>query len=204
VIGTVRIVASNPEGENQYLRTTRARQCVRDSATVSHMKDVTPVPPTTLERIVVYIGSVKSLAIHTAVFALSFLLALVGIVEWEIMLLVLTTLVSLEAIYLSLLIQITVNRHTQSLKEVEEDIEEIQEDVEELGEDMEDIQEDLEEISEDIEEIQEDVEELNEDEDDEPKEKPKGKKPTKAETLEQLTRDVQRVLADLEALKGTK
>jgi len=168
------------------------------------MKDVTPVPPTTLERIVVYIGSVKSLAIHTAVFALSFLLALVGIVEWEIMLLVLTTLVSLEAIYLSLLIQITVNRHTQSLKEVEEDIEEIQEDVEELGEDMEDIQEDLEEISEDIEEIQEDVEELNEDEDDEPKEKPKGKKPTKAETLEQLTRDVQRVLADLEALKGTK
>ncbi|MES2931108.1 MAG: hypothetical protein V4682_00225 [Patescibacteria group bacterium] len=167
------------------------------------MKDTTPIPPTTLERIVVYIGSVKSLLIHTIVFASSFLIALLGIVEWEIMLLVLTTLVSLEAIYLSLLIQITVNRHTQSLKEVEEDIEEISEDIEELGEDMEDIQEDLEEISEDIEEIQEDVEELNEEED-EPKEKPKGKKPTKAETLEQLTQDVQRVLADLEALKGTK
>ena len=168
------------------------------------MKDAVPVPPTTLERIVVYIGSVKSLLIHTIVFASSFLLALLGIVEWEIMLLVLTTLVSLEAIYLSLLIQITVNRHTQSLKEVEEDIDEISEDLEELGEDMEDIQEDLEEISEDIEEIQEDVEELNEEEDETPKEKSKGKKPTKAETLEQLTRDVQRVLADLEALKGTK
>jgi len=168
------------------------------------MKDATPVPPTTFEHIVAFIGSVRSLVIHTIIFALSFLAALVGLIEWEIMLLVLTTLVSLEAIYLSLLIQITVNRHTKSLKDVEDEIDEISEDLEELGEDMEDIQEDLEEISEDIEEIQEDVEELNEDEDDEPKEKPKGKKPTKAETLEQLTRDVQRVLADLEALKGTK
>lgn len=168
--------------------------------------EVAPVvPPANIERVVSSIGSSGSLIVHTVLFAGFFLSALIGIIEWEIMLLVLTTLVSLEAIYLSLLIQITVNRHTQSLKEVEEDIEEISEDIEELGEDMEDIQEDLEEISEDIEEIQEDVEELNEDEDDEPKVKaPKGKKPTKAETLEQLTKDVQRVLADLEALKGTK
>lgn len=192
---------------------------MRASATVRVMKDsVTKekvvVPPTGVEIVVAGIGSTKSLIVHSAVFAACFLAALAGIVEWDRMLLVLTTLVSLEAIYLSLLIQITVNRHTQSLKDVEEDIEEIQEDVEELGEDMEDIQEDLEEISEDIEEIsedideiQEDVEELNED-DDEPKEKkadkPKGKKPSKAETLEQLTKDVQRVLADLEALKGSK
>lgn len=191
------------EEKKHTLGTTCARQCLYDSATVSCMKDAIPAPPTLFERIVASIGSVRSLVIHTIVFSSSFLIALLGIVEWEIMLLVLTTLVSLEAIYLSLLIQITVNRHTKSLKEVEEDIEEISEDIEELGEDMEDIQEDLEEISEDIEEIQEDVEELNE-EDDEPKEKPKGKKPTKAETLEQLTKDVQRVLADLEALKGTK
>lgn len=168
------------------------------------MKDAPPIPPTGVERVVASIGSVQSLLIHTVAFAASFLAALLGLVEWEIMLLVLTTIVSLEAIYLSLLIQITVNRHTQSLKDVEDEIDEISEDLEELGEDMEDIQEDLEEISEDIEEIQEDVEELNEEEDDAPKEKPKGKKPTKAETLEQLTRDVQRVLADLEALKGTK
>lgn len=165
-----------------------------------------PAPPTGVELVVANIGSTKSLIVHTAVFAACFLAALIGVIEWDRMLLVLTTLVSLEAIYLSLLIQITVNRHTQSLKEVEEDIDEIQEDVEELSEDMEDIQEDIEEISEDIDEIQEDVEELNEEENDGPKEvlKPKGKKPTKAETLEQLTKDVQRVLADLEALKGSK
>ena len=171
------------------------------------------VPPTGVERIVAAIGSTRSLLVHTGIFAVSFLTALVGLIEWDRMLLILTTLVSLEAIYLSLLIQITVNRHTQSLKEVEEDIEEIQEDVEELGEDMEDIQEDLEEISEDIEEISEDIEEIQEDveelneEDDEPTvktPKAKSKKPTKAETLEQLTKDVQRVLKDLEALKNSK
>jgi uncharacterized protein YoxC len=182
-------------------------------------KDARPeVPPTGVELVVAGIGSTRSLLVHTAVFAGCFLAALIGLVEWELMLLVLTTLVSLEAIYLSLLIQITVNRHTQSLKEVEEDIEEIQEDVEELGEDMEDIQEDIEEISEDIDEIQEDmeeisedideiqedVEEMNEEEDAPAKPKAKGKKPTKAQTLDQLTKDVARVLADLEALKKGK
>jgi hypothetical protein len=40
-------------------------------------------------------------------------------------LLVLTTLVSLEAIYLSIFIQMAVNRTAQSIKEVEEDFEEI-------------------------------------------------------------------------------
>lgn len=166
------------------------------------------LPPTPIERAVAIIGSVYSLMAHTAVFAIFFFIAFIGLIQWEIMLLVLTTIVSLEAIYLSLLIQITVNRHTESLKEVEEDIEEIQEDVEELGEDLEDIQEDIEEISEDIDEIQEDVEELNE-EDETDKERAVatrsvGKKPTKAEALEQLSRDVARVLEDLEALKKSK
>lgn len=167
--------------------------------------------PNAIERIVATVGSVQSLLVHTGAFLAFFLLAVFGVLSWELMLLVLTTILSLEAIYLAIFIQITVNKHTQSLREVEEDLDEIQEDVEELGEDMEDIQEDLEEISEDIEEIsedideiQEDVEEMNED-DDEPREKkPKGKKPTKAEALEQLTKDVARVLADLEALKGGK
>ncbi len=178
------------------------------------MKDSIQKEPTGVERIVASIGSVGSLVVHTLAFALFFMLSLFGVISWETMLLVLTTLVSLEAIYLAIFIQITVNRHTQSLKEVEEDIDEIQEDVEELGEDMEDIQEDLEEISEDIEEIsedideiQEDVEELNEEEGDAPTaktEKPKKKEMTQADALEQLTKDVARVLKDLEELKKSK
>jgi uncharacterized protein YoxC len=176
------------------------------------------IEPTTVERIIASIGSVGSLAIHTLAFACFFLLSVFGVLEWSLMLLILTTILSLEAIYLAIFIQITVNRHTQSLKEVEEDIDEIQEDVEELGEDMEDIQEDLEEISEDIDEIQEDMEEISEDIDEIQEDveelneedgadkalatpKARGKKPTQAETLERLAADVARVLADLEALK---
>jgi len=169
------------------------------------MRDKTPYTPTGVERIVAGIGSTGSLLIHTFAFAGFFLLSLFGVISWETMLLVLTTLVSLEAIYLAIFIQITVNRHTQSLKEVEEDIDEISEDIEELGEDMEEIQEDLEEISEDIEEIQEDVEELNEEEGVAPKAvAPKSKSASKTDTLEKLTRDVARVLADLEELKKGK
>lgn len=45
--------------------------------------------------------------------------------------LILTTAVSLEAIYLAIFIQMTVNRTSESLEEVEEDIEDLQEDIEE-------------------------------------------------------------------------
>ena len=61
-------------------------------------------------------------------------------------LLVLTTIVSLEAIYLSIFIQMTVNKHAEELEEVSEDIEEIQEDVDEIQKDVDEIQEDVEEI----------------------------------------------------------
>jgi len=159
------------------------------------------VPPTPIEKAVALIGSVGSLAVHTVVFAIFFVASALGLIAWELMLLVLTTIVSLEAIYLALFIQITVNRHTESLREVEEELDE-------LGEDVEDIQEDIEEISEDIDEIQEDVEEWSEEDEKErvraERTKSKGKIPTSEEALAQLTRDVARVLEDLEALKKSK
>lgn len=109
-----------------------------------------------------WIGSVWSLLAHTFLFLTSFSLVLFG-VPFERILLVLTTLLSLEAIYLAIFIQMTVNQNTMSIKAVEEDIEEIQEDVHEIQEDVEDIQVDVEEMAEDVEEMQEDVEELVED-----------------------------------------
>ncbi|MEK7079732.1 MAG: hypothetical protein AAB901_00390 [Patescibacteria group bacterium] len=174
-----------------------------------------PEEITFVERAIASIGSGASLVIHSFIFAGFFSLSIFGVIEWSLMLLVLTTLVSLEAIYLAIFIQITVNRHTKSLKEVEEDIEEIQEDVEELGEDVEDIQEDIEEIAEDIDEIQEDVDEMTEEEKEEKaveegahlvrEEKKRVKRVAdEAEMLEKLAKDVQRVLADLEALKAKK
>ena len=163
------------------------------------MQTIKPPPQYTgVDRIVSLIGSVPSLIIHSLAFAGFFLVALTGLASFELVLLVLTTLVSLEAIYLAIFIQITVNRHTKSLLEVEEDIDEIQEDVEELGEDVEDIQED-------IEEIQEDFEEMSDEEKGQYLAKEaKKQKVSDAEALERLTKDVARVLKDLEALKQAR
>jgi chromosome segregation ATPase len=78
-------------------------------------------------------------------------------------LLILTTLVSLEAIYLSLFIQISVNRNTEDIAEIYEDIEEIAEDVEDIAEDVEGIERDIDEIQVDVAHIEHDIEEIAED-----------------------------------------
>jgi peptidoglycan hydrolase CwlO-like protein len=136
------------------------------------------------ERLTRWIGSSSSLLVHTLIFSTFFILALLQFVPWEFMLLVLTTILSLEAIYLAIFIQMTVNRHTTELKEVSEDVEDIQEDIEEISEDVENIQEDVEEITEEI--------------SDEP---PQEESQKQNITLEQLTKDIERVLANLEQLK---
>lgn len=134
-----------------------------------------------IDRVIVWVGSPASLVFHTVVFVVFFAASILGLVGWNLMLLILTTVVSLEAIYLAIFIQFSVNRQAASLKEVEEN-------VEELGEHVEDIKEDVEEIQEDIGEISEDkAEEL--------------RKKRQAETLEALTRDVKTLLRHLESLQ---
>ena len=96
-----------------------------------------------------WIGSPVSVVIHTILFAGSFIAVLRGWFDFDRMLLVLTTIVSLEAIYLCILIQMTMNYTTQELEEVSEDIEEMQEDLGEIQEDVGELQEDVEEITED-------------------------------------------------------
>lgn len=119
----------------------------------------------TIERIAIratrWIGSTNSLLVHTALFMASFVLYFYGI-DFNKILLVVTTVVSLEAIYLSIFIQMSVNRQARKLHAVARDVEEIQEDVEEIQEDVEDIQEDVEGIEKDVEDIQEDVEDIQE------------------------------------------
>src|SRR5580704_17268366 len=84
-----------------------------------------------VDRAMMWIGSTSSLIVHSFLFAFSFALALFGIALDHI-LLVVTTVVSLEAIYMAIFIQMAVNRNTHSLKEVEKDIDQIQEDVDEM------------------------------------------------------------------------
>ena len=107
-----------------------------------------------------WIGSIPSLIIHSIIFISAFLLPLFGLVAFDKMLLVLTTVLSLEAIYLAIFIQMSVNRSQEHIEDLKDDVNEIQEDIE-------DIQEDIEEISEDIDDIQEDIEDIAEEEDDE-------------------------------------
>jgi septal ring factor EnvC (AmiA/AmiB activator) len=88
-----------------------------------------------------WIGTPVSIVIHTLFFIGIFAFVPLGL-GLDQVLLILTTAVSLEAIYLAIFIQMTVNRTTASLEEVEEDIEDIQQDVEEIETDVEELSED--------------------------------------------------------------
>ncbi|HAT73699.1 MAG: hypothetical protein US30_C0007G0041 [Candidatus Moranbacteria bacterium GW2011_GWF2_36_839] len=95
------------------------------------------------------IGSLTSLIIHSIFFVGIFFLQWFGYNFDQIMLL-LTTVVSLEAIYLAIFIQMTVNRQSHKLTKVSEEMEDISDDVEEISKDIDEISEDVEDIEEEI------------------------------------------------------
>jgi len=141
-----------------------------------------------IQYAITWIGSPASLVVHTIAFIACFAVCFLHWVDWNAMLTVLTNVVSLEAIYLAIFIQFSVNQQAKSLSGVVEDVESIQEDVEELGEHVEGIKEDVEDIQEGIGEISEDAaEEL--------------RKRRQAQMLEALTNDVKAMLLHLETLK---
>jgi uncharacterized protein YoxC len=111
-------------------------------------------------KITNWMGTTQSIIFHTIFFIGMFLLIPLGVSSDQVML-ILTTAVSLEAIYLALFIQMTVNRNTESLQEVEKDIEEIQEDVEGVEGDISEIQDDVEDLGQEVEDISEDVEDIS-------------------------------------------
>jgi low affinity Fe/Cu permease len=93
------------------------------------------------EKFAEAIGSPTSLVIHSVFFVGIFGLLFFGI-DLENILLILTTIVSLEAIYLALFIQMTVNKNAEDIEDIQEDVEDIQKEVEEIGDDVEDMEED--------------------------------------------------------------
>jgi predicted transcriptional regulator len=128
-----------------------------------------------------HLGTPLSLIVHSIFFVGIFGLLLFGVPIDDVMLL-LTTAVSLEAIYLSLFIQMSVNKAS-------EDIDEIQEDVEEIEEDIDEIQEDVEEMGEDVEEIQtaQNEEDLE---------------PDHTDTLEGIEANMTKIIREIETLKN--
>ncbi len=117
------------------------------------------------ENLTYLIGTPKSIVVHTILFIGIFALRFFGVNTEEI-LLILTTAVSLEAIYLAIFIQMSVNRTTHHIANVKEDIEDIQEDVEDIQEDVEGIEEDVDDIQEDVKEISDDYVDYDADETD--------------------------------------
>ena len=132
-----------------------------------------------------WVGSGPSLVIHTLLFAGSFLAVYTDIVHFDRMLLILTTVVSLEAISLAVFIQMTLNLQGQSIAEVSEDVEGIQEDVCEIQEDVEELQGDVEDIS-----VEEFIEETEEEQ--------------QQKVLASIRDDLQRLLTDVDKLKSAK
>ncbi len=158
------------------------------------------------DRISKSIGSTMSLVIHTIIFALFFALILLGY-SAERLLLILTTLVSLEAIYLAIFIQMSVNKNTESLEEVEEGLEEISDDIEDVSESLEEVEEELGEISEDIEDIQEgigeieeDIEEIEEDIEEDNKQDATDQKQNE-EKFTEIHKTLEGILKELQTLK---
>ena len=141
------------------------------------------------EHIPTWVGSYPSLIVHTLFFAGIFILGFSGVVAPDYVFAVTTNILSIEAIYLAIFIQLTVNRHQKELREVSEDVEGIQEDVEGISEEIEG-------LGEDVEDIQEDIQEMTEEESAD-----LARKAKQMVSLEQLTNDVKRVLTDLETFK---
>jgi len=137
--------------------------------------------PTGLQRIALFvvrwIGSPESVIIHTIIFVSTFIPVPLGLIPFNSYLLILTTVVSLEAIYLALFNQLAINYANEGIDAVGKDIDELQEDVGEIQEDVGEISEDVDELQEDVEDISEDVEEMSEDEAEEEARKLEQNKP---------------------------
>lgn len=145
------------------------------------------------------IGSPFSILAHTVFFVGIFSLHFFN-VNFNDILLILTTVVSLEAIYLSIFIQLTININTARLTEVSEDVEEIQEDVGEIQEDVGEIQENVEGLEEDVKELSLDVGEITE-EMEEDQQEANVKRSENREAIEKVESAILKLLKDLENLK---
>lgn len=93
---------------------------------------------TASEKLTQSIGTPTSILLHTVFFMSVFSLVFFG---WSFsqVLLILTTILSIEAIYLALFIQMTVNKANENIEDVEESIEDVEKDIDVIqAEDKED------------------------------------------------------------------
>ena len=106
-----------------------------------------------IDKMIFWVGTPSSLFLHSVFFVFMCSLILFGFSSSDV-LLVLTTIVSLEAIYLSIFIQMSVNRQSIENEETRQV----------LSSGLSSLQETMDEVSETIDEVSEKVEEVIEDE----------------------------------------
>ena len=99
---------------------------------------------TKLQTIIEWVGTPHSLIIHSAFFIFMLLLPLLG-VDAYFSLLILTTVVSLEAIYLNIFIQMGVNRHADEQAKTRKVLTNLEETIDDVQETIEDVQETIDE-----------------------------------------------------------
>lgn len=145
------------------------------------MKELSPLEKRAV-AVIKWVGSTQSIVVHSLLFFTAFALAILELISFDRMLLALTTVVSLEAIYLAIFIQMTVNRQSDALEEVEQDIDEIQEDLDEIGEEMDEIIDDM-------------------DEWDEEEKMDEKRKREQRQTLQGIYDTIQKLAGDIENLK---
>lgn len=133
-----------------------------------------------------WVGSPASIVTHSVLFVVSFGASWIGWIDVDRMLLVLTTIVSLEAIYLAIFIQMTLNFTTKTVEDISEDVEEISEDVAEIQEEVEDISLDVDEMTD---------EDASDDQEEE------AQKAEQRKTLTDIQADLRRLMEDIGKLQ---
>jgi hypothetical protein len=105
-----------------------------------------------VRKITQWVGTPSSIFLHTIFFTIMIVWAWLDTNNAERLLLILTTVVSLEAIYLGIFVQMTVNFQGRQLNEVKVAMEEVQESVEEVQESVDEVQETVVDIQEEAQE----------------------------------------------------
>lgn len=113
----------------------------------------------TARKITHWLGTPTSIAVHSTFFVIMLLWCWFDKANREQILLFLTMIVSLEAIYQMLFLQMTVNLQATQLKEVQVAMAEVQDSVEEVQGSVAEVQESVEEVQGSVEEVKEMAEE---------------------------------------------
>ena len=109
------------------------------------------------DTIIGWMGSNVSVVLHTLFFLGALLSPVLFNLSFDTILLVLTTVVSLEAIYLSLFIQRSVNKQSIRLGDVEEALDDVEESVDNVEKALDDVEESVDNVEKALDDVEESV-----------------------------------------------